>query len=345
MRVIIGMRGDGKVSKSYKTNKSDKRSARKSDGSKSTAGKGNVSKANLKKNRTEEINRSVYCIFVSPTGNTKEAVRAIAKGIAKKVSDGDFFTIDITPMDEREGVYDFGPEDVVVVGSPTYAGRIPNKLLPYYEEAIIGNGALGVSVVTYGNRAYDDSLKELSNIMLTNDFKVVSAVAVPTEHAFVPELATGRPNDEDLQKLFEIGLDIGSKILKSDTSKEVSMIGRSSEGISSEDDILARIPGRNPDEMQYYVPKKEDGEPAVFLKAMPKTDTSKCDGCGECKYICPMGCFTNSVTEPEGVCIKCQGCVYVCPNGAKYFDNEDFLSHKEYLKKNYADIKREIEVY
>ena len=99
------------------------------------------------------------------------------------------------------------------------------------------------------------------------------------------------------------------------------------------------------EQMTYYTPLKEDGEAAAFLKAMPITDTEKCKGCRECVYVCPMNCYMNSVSEPEGICIKCQGCVKACPEGAKYFSNEDFVSHVRYLEKNYTDENKEIEIY
>ncbi len=51
--------------------------------------------------------------------------------------------------------------DLVVFGMPTYAGKLPNKMLPYVQQQIHGNGALAVGVVTFGNRSYDNSLAEL----------------------------------------------------------------------------------------------------------------------------------------------------------------------------------------
>ena len=37
-----------------------------------------------------------------------------------------------------------------------------------------------------------------------------------------------------------------------------------------------------------------------------------------------------------GVCIKCQACIRRCPEGARHFDDGDFLSHRQMLLKNYA---------
>ena len=63
--------------------------------------------------------------------------------------------------EERAADFAFGPGDLVVVGSPTYAGRMPNKIAPDFQARLRGNGALAVAAVTFGNRAYDNSLAEL----------------------------------------------------------------------------------------------------------------------------------------------------------------------------------------
>ncbi len=271
----------------------------------------------------------VFAICISPTGNTEKAIRKIASGMADILSGGDYFYIDITRPDARIGVYEFSENDVVIIGSPTYAGRVPNKLMPYICESVFGGGAKGVSIVTYGNRAYDDALKEMSYIMKNNEFDMIAAAAVPSEHAFSPALAEGRPNKDDLDKLYSFGTKIGQAII-SGKCKSLN---------------LPAIPGRMPDEMKYYIPKKENGDPASFLKAMPVTDESKCTGCEECRRKCTMGCYDKSLTQPEGICIKCQACIKACPNGAKKFDDEDFLSHVRFLETNYSDKVREIDFY
>ena len=55
----------------------------------------------------------------------------------------------------REKSVNFIGQDVVIVGVPVYAGRVPNVLLKYLN-SINGNGACAVPVVVYGNRNYDD---------------------------------------------------------------------------------------------------------------------------------------------------------------------------------------------
>ena len=93
----------------------------------------------------------------------------------------------------------------------------------------------------------------------------------------------------------------------------------------------------------YYRPLGLDGEPKNILKAKPQTGRRKCTGCGVCAARCPMGSISRKdPAEVTGVCIKCHSCVRNCPTGAKYFDDEAFLSHKAMLERDYtrrADAK------
>ena len=52
--------------------------------------------------------------------------------------------------------------------------------------------------------------------------------------------------------------------------------------------------------------------------------------------IRPMGSIPKDAPDTcTGICIKCHACIKACPAGAKYFDDEAFLSHVEMLKQNY----------
>ena len=90
----------------------------------------------------------------------------------------------------------------------------------------------------------------------------------------------------------------------------------------------------------YYVPKGTDGEPAKFLKAKPKTDMEKCNRCGFCATLCPMGAIElEKLPEVPGTCIKCQSCVHHCPTQAKYFDDPVMLSHVRHVVNTYGARK------
>lgn len=93
--------------------------------------------------------------------------------------------------------------------------------------------------------------------------------------------------------------------------------------------------GNDPVE-NYYVPLKEDGTPAKFLKAKPVTDIDRCTGCDLCAEICPMNSIDDKDYSVSGICIKCHACIRNCPAHAKSFTDEQFLSHVKMLEKNYS---------
>ena len=70
---------------------------------------------------------------------------------------------------------------------------------------------------------------------------------------------------------------------------------------------------------------------------LPTLHEEKCTGCGICATVCPMGSIPADAPDTcAGICIKCQACIKICPAGAKYFDNEAFLSHVAMLEQNYT---------
>ena len=260
------------------------------------------------------MNRVCACYF-SPCGNVEVVVSAIAHGAADAL-DLPMERADFTLPAARAGDIVFGPGDLVILGTPVYAGRVPNKLMPYIRDHIHGNGALCVPVVCFGNRAFDDALAELYLLARDDGFSVLAAAAVVTEHSFAPALAAGRPDEADLAGLRAFGVRVAEKAQKNGP-------------------VLSTVPGAMPPE-KYYTPLRADGAPAKFLKAVPKTDMGKCTRCGTCAKVCPMGSVDASdPSVTTGVCIKCQACIRRCPAGARYFDDEDFLSHRAMLLENY----------
>lgn len=264
-----------------------------------------------------EIKR-VRAVFISPEGNTKQVVTDMAEQFAACLQ-VPLTLYDATTPQSREQVQEFEKTDLVLIGVPTYAGRVPNKFLPYIQNGFVGNDALLVPVVTFGNRNYDNSLKELCEESEKNGFHSVAAAAVATRHAFSDNIAFGRPDEKDDEKL------------RTFTEQAARMI-RELEEIPASVEVSGEYPAA------YYTPLGTDGQPAVFLKAKPKTKEEDCIHCGICVRACPMGSIdATDETLVPGVCIKCQACVRKCPTKAKYFDDAAFLSHVKMLEQNYTD--------
>ncbi len=264
-----------------------------------------------------EINK-VWAIYFSPVGNTEKIVVSLAEAMGEKLN-LPVEKLDYTLPVSRKEINFFNKTDLVIWGTPVYAGRVPNRLLPYIQNHFIGNGALAVPVAVFGNRSFDDALIELRNILEGNGFHTIAGAGLVAQHAFSTVLAAGRPDQADLEKIEEFSKKIVEKI---------SILKTPLQPID--------VKGCNPPKV-YYTPKGLDGNPTIFLKAKPKTDMEKCNSCGVCIRRCPMGSINRE--EPSdiiGICIKCHACIKRCGQNAKYFDDEQFVSHKLMLERDFA---------
>lgn len=269
---------------------------------------------------------SVKAVYYSATGNTKAVTERIAQRIAGKLGAA-LESYDYTLPESRKEEKKYGAGELVIFGTPVYAGRVPNKMLPVVQNHFKAEGALAIPVVTFGNRSFDNGLIELRNELENNGFHTIAGAGVACSHVFSDKIAPGRPDAADLEKLDAFADAAADKIM-------------------AMEEIPAPIAVRGEDPVgPYYTPLGTDGKPAVFLKAKPLTHAEKCDGCGICAKACPMGSISlEDPAQVTGICIKCQACIKKCPTGAKYFDDPAFLSHVAMLEENYTR-RAEMEVF
>lgn len=261
--------------------------------------------------------KKIFAVYFSPTGNTARIVTHVANILCAKLGTT-IDVIDYTLPRNREAGLNFSENDLVIWGTPVYAGRIPNKLL-YYIRCAKGNGALVVPIAVFGNRNYDDCLLEMRNELEKNNFHTIAGAAFVSEHVFSNKLAQGRPDVADREEMQGFATALAEKIGSMKTIPQPIEVSKT--------DVVG----------EYYTPLGIDGRPAVFLKAKPKTDEEKCTRCGLCVSVCPMDAINEkNPLEITGICIKCQACIIVCPNKAKYIDDPAFLSHKAMLEKEYT---------
>lgn len=266
-----------------------------------------------------EVKR-IFSVYWSATGNSRKVAEILTNTLGELLH-LEPQTRDFTLPQSRLNDLTFTAGDLVVFVTPTYAGKVPNKMLPYLQAQVHGNGALAIPCVTFGNRSYDNALAELCDTLETNGFHTVAAGAFVGRHAFTDELGFGRPDTADKWELERFAKRIAEKIQKlTDFPAPVQVPGDSA--------------------APYYVPLGTDGQPAKFLKAKPQTHLKKCNFCGACARICPMGAIDlEDPTSVPGTCIKCQRCVRRCTRQAKYFDDPAFLSHVTMLEQNFSDTK------
>ncbi len=266
--------------------------------------------------------KNVYSVYFSPTGNTALVTVKLGKSLASRIG-ASHKSLDVTLPEKRKEKISFSEDDLVVFGTPTYAGRVPNKFLPFIKELFSGSSTLLIPLVTFGNRSYDSSLTELTYTLEDLGFVPIAAAAICCAHAFA-DIGKGRPDKNDTDMLKALSQKAADRIMSGEPVPDHCILPPSKREIAP-----------------YYIPLKEDKGPASFLKAKPVTDMRKCSDCGLCAQLCPMGSISfEDVSSVPGVCIKCQSCIKCCPQGAKYFTDPDFISHKKYLEKNHSDPKR-----
>ncbi len=258
--------------------------------------------------------KKVWAVYFSATGTTKKVIETIAGTIAKTLG-AESGVMDFTLPDARAGILRFGPEELVIFGTPVYAGRVPNVLLKYLA-CIEGNGAAAVPVVLFGNRDYDDALIELRDILEQGGLRTIAAAAFVGEHAFSYDLATGRPDAADLEF---------AGLFADEVSRKVGLAADTGCGPIHVEGTPAPYRG-------YFQPRDRMGNPIDIRKVKPLTKDS-CTNCLICAEVCPMGSIrSDNVRELAGICIKCGACVKKCPSQAKYFEDEGFLFHKRDLE-------------
>lgn len=257
----------------------------------------------------------MYILYFSPVGSTKRVAEAICQsmeGITK-------IWVDLSNPSMRGSDMNFQSCDTVLMAFPVYAGRVA-RVPRYFFKKIFGGGAQAITVVTYGNRAYDDALLELSKLASDAGFRQIAAAAFVCEHSFGIGLATGRPDDNDLKVANTFGIEVLKRM--------------NGELMISED---LSIPGCFPFRTQF---RHDFGGPLV-----PMT-SSACNDCGLCYSQCPVEAIPYG--EPQSTdskkCIACFRCIRSCPSHARKITLTDFVTHADWLSKEFQ-ARKEAELF
>ena len=265
--------------------------------------------------------KKLKMLYFSPTGTTKKIIETIASSIQYEKQE----TIDFTKKKIRENTNADFSGDLVIIGSPVYYGRIPNEVTDYLSKIHVVN-VHAILVVVYGNREYEDSLKELYDTTCAAGFIPIACAAFIGEHSYSSEIlpmAHGRPDEMDLEKAILFGVTIQNELdflIKHDNINKISIYGSS-------------------DYRNKAMPK---------YPVAPDTLKEQCTMCKRCVEICPVGAVSidnqSDIKTDMNLCILCFACVKNCPSHARGIDNTLWSQAMELLQKKCLE-RKEPEVY
>jgi len=239
---------------------------------------------------------SIDLIYFSPTQSTAKIMKTIGDGSGARkqtVTDVTFHAVD-------DGV-SHSQADLVVIGVPVYGGQVP-KIVYSRLEKLQGNGVPAAVVVVYGNRAYDDALLELHNIMRDKGFTVIAAAAFVAEHSFSSAshpIASGRPDAADLRTAQEYGQKLAQLCAVRPLMTPVLS-------------LTGNVPYR---------------ERPPSSRITPVTDAELCGECGRCVTVCPTQAIKEDnplITNAEA-CIRCAACIKACRFNARAFTDQNMI--------------------
>lgn len=240
-------------------------------------------------------------VFFSPSETTKKVVNLIAENFKEENEICDLLYFN----NEKE----FTSDNIVIVGMPVFAGRIPETARERLSK-LKGNNTKAIAVVNYGNAQIADALVELVDILQENNFDVIAAASTISHHSIFDGVAIGRPDDEDIAKINEFAQNAIEKIENGGS-------------------LESSIPGNRP-----YIDYKQ-------LPFIVSCDVNKCVFCLECVSVCPEKAIPDD--DPADVdldlCSRCTSCINICPENARAFTGEAFKAKKPAFESANAERK------
>lgn len=265
-----------------------------------------VSLRHTTNNNTMTI-ESLHTICFSPTGTSRKIALAVSRGM---VREEEVRLHDLTHTQAPQ--LDLGHRQVALFAVPVYGGHVPPIVLQRLEE-LKGDNTPAILVAVYGNRAFENTLNELSEFVSQRGFTPIAAGAFVGEHSYSCEefpIAVDRPDEQDIARAEEFGRTIAAKLTRDDlTPIDVSRLKDTPSPAESMQRFVGFI-------MEYR--RRQAEQPVVLL---PHTDEEMCAGCGACVGVCP-----TQAIDPDDVmktdptrCIRCCACVKICRTGARQF--------------------------
>lgn len=252
----------------------------------------------------------IHQIYFSPSGTTKTIVESITSSFPQEKE-----TYDLLKTSQPQA-QTFTDTDCVVIGMPVFAGRIPALCVESIKK-FKGTGTPAIAIVAYGNREYEDALLELTDMLKSNGFIIISAATFVAQHSIFPTVAKGRPDKEDFMEIERFSAHCFDK-LNVFSSKRTNSV-----------EVKGNHPYRDPS--------------ALPLKL---TVNSKCTNCHVCAQTCPVHAISSDdpTATDETCCISCTACIAACPEHARKFRNPLYtLARAKFEKK--CTLRKEPEFF
>ena len=189
------------------------------------------------------MSKTMEVYYFSPTGGTKKVTQIFVdamEGEAKWYSLG-----------KKEPLPEEAAAELTVFAAPVFGGRIPSVAREKIKK-LIGAGKKAVTLAVYGNRAYEDALLEMNDLLTENGFTVIALGAFVAQHSMDPEVGAGRPDQEDAKEIRDFANAVRNK-------KETAGV---------------QVPGNHPYKAEMKVP-------------CTPISRSACNRCGACVKACP----------------------------------------------------------
>ena len=262
--------------------------------------------------------RNFYELYFSPTGGT----RRISEFLTAELSEGLDITAEsvdlLAAVREDSSLPEFSPRDICLISVPSFAGRVPEPAVNLLAKSR-GCGARAILNVVFGNRAIDDTLLEMRDLLEEAGFVCAAAMETVAEHSIFRQFGAGRPDYDD--------------------EVELKQFAETLTELLDEDNFCGtlQVPGNYP-----YRERKP-------VSTIPY-GKDFCSGCRSCVFECPVQAISgDNPKETDGQrCFGCMRCVFLCPAGARDIApelREKMLPHMSQVcsgrKENRLYIERE----
>lgn len=222
-----------------------------------------------------------YNFYFSPTGGTKRVA-----GIFTESWGSEFIEVDLMKKTMPLSVMDICEDDFCVFSVPSYGGRVPAPVRERFE-LFSGKGAKAVLIAVFGNRAIDDTLLEMYDLLTEAGFSCIAGIEAVSEHSLARKYGKGRPDESDRKDIAEFARTIKKGIEEGTVTSNLP------------------LPGNRP-----YT---------EFSGVPVKPVTSGCIKCGICAEECPVNAIPLEMPmrTDKSKCISCMRCVEICPVNAR----------------------------